>query len=55
MIVDPSIYGKYKGAITPASDALAAFNLALTAKETADKNLALNIKAIEDTWAEIAA
>jgi len=55
MIVDPTIYGKYKAAILADATPLKNYKDAVTAKETADDNLAANVKAIEDTWAEIAA
>jgi len=55
MIVDPTIYGKYKAAILADAAPLKNYDDALEAKEIADFNLAANVKAIEDTWAEIAA
>jgi hypothetical protein len=55
MIAGDSIYGKYKAAILADAAPLKNYNDAVTAKETADDKLAANVKAIEDTWAEIAA
>jgi len=55
MIVDPTIYGKYKAAILADATPLKNYKDAVNEKEIADENLGINVKAIEDTWAEIAA
>jgi hypothetical protein len=53
-----SIYGNYKdmlAEIAKVDDAKTNYEKAFEEDKTADDKLAANVKAIEDTWAEIAA